>query len=138
MRNLSSSFALAIGLVFWTSTCQMPGFAQAMPGQSAPAQSNGGSSSAPRVGRYNIYAYNPRQFLVGWFELLPDGKYRTKAGGTGSYSVGADGVKWLSGPHQEQGFIGEFREDRGGKTHRIVLKKTEGGRDMMIAFNSLE
>lgn len=138
MRTIDSSLALAIGLVCLTLALPVPGFAQAMPGQSAPAQSNGGSRSAPRVGRYNIYAYNPRQFLVGWFELLPDGKYRTKAGGTGSYSVGADGIKWLSGPHQEQGFIGEFREDRGGKTHRIVLKKTEGGRDMMIAFNSVE
>jgi hypothetical protein len=85
-----------------------------------------------------MYAYNPRQFLVGWFELLPDGKYRTKAGGSGTYSFGPDGIKWLSGPHQEQSFIGEFREDRGGKTHRIVLKKTDGGKDMMIAFNSVD
>lgn len=93
------------------------------------------------MGRYHMYGFpssTSRMMLVGWFDLNGDGTYRTKSGGSGTYSLGGGGINWLSGPYKDQGFLGIVRIDRGGLTTRLTLTKTAGGNDRMVAFCSAD
>lgn len=107
----------------------------------AQQQQSKPDGGTPRTGRYHMYGFpsmsSPMQ-LVGWFDLMPGGTYKTQAGGTGTYRFGGDGIQWLSGPYKEQGFLGIVRIDRGGLTSRITLTKTAGGNDRMVAFCSAD
>lgn len=107
----------------------------------AQQQQSKPDGGTPRMGRYHMYGFpsmsSPMQ-LVGWFDLMAGGTYKTQAGGTGTYRFGGDGIQWLSGPYKEQGFLGIVRIDRGGLTSRITLTKTAGGNDRMVAFCSAD
>ena len=100
------------------------------------AQAQAGS---PRLGVYAMLGFNPNTQRVGSFELLDGGRYRAHGGREGTWSFNGS-VVWLSGPHQEQGFLGEFKTTREGKTHRITLKRRAGttGRETMIGTNSVD
>lgn len=96
------------------------------------------AEDGPRTGKYTIQVYNPRAFRVGSVELLAGNKYKTQSGGEGTYTYAAGNITWTSGTYKDQGLLGEFTTTREGKTHRIVLKKTAGGKDSMIAFCSID
>jgi hypothetical protein len=107
----------------------------------AQQQQSTAGGGTPRMGRYHMYGfpsmYKPMQ-LVGWFDLMAGGTYKTQAGGTGTYTLGGSGIQWLTGPYKDQGFLGIVRIDRGGLTSRITLTKTAGGNDRMVAFCSAD
>lgn len=95
-----------------------------------------GSGGGPRPGKYKIFAYgrvaSPPLYL-GYFILGEDGTYKAflpgdKPRGEGRYEYDAakKTVKWIGGPHEKE-WGGEFTEDRGGKTHKIRLKRTTIG-----------
>ena len=90
--------------------------------------------SPPRLGKYDIRSFGPGgKFLyLGHRELQAGGTYRVSrksAGdyfGEGTYLFDAvtKSIKWLSGPYQEKAdWSGGFEVDRGGKTHRITLRR---------------
>jgi len=99
-------------------------------------------AAGPRMGKYLILSYgaaNRPPLTLGYCVLEPDGKYKVflpgdKPAGEGTYSYDAEKrtMTWKDGPYKEEGFGGEFTVDRGGKTHKLRLKRTT------IATNSVE
>ncbi len=117
-----------------------PNTSPAVPAIQQPAHTSGQTGGGPKLGRYTLMNFPTsafgKGFVLGWFDVLPGNQYRTQSGGTGSFADGSGGVQWLSGPYKEQNLLGIFTITQEGKTHRIVLKKSSGGRDIMIGFNS--
>lgn len=99
-------------------------------------------AAGPRMGKYQILSYgatNRPPLNLGYCVLEPDGKYKVflpgdKPAGEGTYSYDAEKrtMTWKDGPYKEEGFGGEFTVDRGGKTHKLRLKRTT------IATSSVE
>jgi hypothetical protein len=99
-----------------------------------------GQGEAPRLGRYAMLAFNPNTFRVGSFELMTATTYRGNGGREGTYRFDGNAIAWLSGPHRDEGYLGEFRTTRDGKTHRITLMRRagQGTREILIGTNSID
>jgi len=94
----------------------------------------------PRLGRYAMLAFNPNTFRVGAFELVSATSYRGNGGREGTYRFDGSTIAWLSGPHRDEGYLGEFTTTRDGKTHRITLMRRAGPgtREILIGTNSVD
>ena len=105
----------------------------------APASVTG-QGPAPRLGRYAMLAFNPNIFRVGAFELVTATTYRGNGGREGIYRFDGGTIAWLSGPHRDEGYLGEFTTTRDGKTHRITLMRRAGPgtREVLIGTNSVD
>lgn len=108
-----------------------------------PGQPRAGDAAAgPRPGKYLILSYgavNRPPLNLGSVVLETGGTYKVflpgdKPSGTGRYSYDAvkKAVRWETGPYEKDKFGGAFEADRGGKTHKIRLKRTT------IATNSTD
>jgi hypothetical protein len=95
------------------------------PGPAAPVQAGG----SPRSGDYDIYSYgrgsNPirlgRISLSGNSYRFYDNGDNLK--GQGQYSYAAGTVSWRTGLLRSYGWGGEFKIERGGRTHSIRLNQ---------------
>jgi hypothetical protein len=99
---------------------------------SAPAAD---TDSGPRTGKYLILSYGATgspPLNLGYF-MLEKGQYKAflpggKANGSGDwqYDAAQKKVIWKSGPYAGV-WDGKFEIDRGGKTHKIRMKRTTIG-----------
>jgi hypothetical protein len=93
------------------------------------------TDGGPRTGKYLIMSYgatNKPPLNLGYF-MLEKGKYKAylpgdKPGGSGDWQYDAPQkqVIWKSGPYAGV-WDGKFEIDRGGKTHKIRMKRTTIG-----------
>jgi hypothetical protein len=96
------------------------------PGAAPSRSATAGADDAPRPGRYVCMGYSGGVGQFRWYLQLAAGSYQQKvpdlAAGSYSFDTASRRLTFRNGPYGALNWIGLFTVERGGKTHRIVLR----------------